>query len=233
MEIFENCLQIRGKLVHCHALLGKKEITLIDGGFLGDAAGRIAHALEKKGRGLEEVSRIFLTHGHIDHTLQIARLKELTSAQVYAPVADKLHIEARYPYRGVSRICNELEQWCRVVFRYQIPEIDHWFTGDDEFPEIWGGMRVIGLPGHTNGHCGFYFEEKKLLFAADLFSNFRHRVKLPPPWFNVNRAEIIESLQKVNSLDLEGGVIINHSRSATPAENRKDLQHLADKYSKK
>jgi glyoxylase-like metal-dependent hydrolase (beta-lactamase superfamily II) len=29
-------------------------------------------------------------------------------------------------------------------------------------------MEVIHTPGHTEGHCGFYFPQEKILFTADL-----------------------------------------------------------------
>ena len=112
----------------------------------------------------------------------------------------------------------------------QIPEIDHWFGDGDDFPEVWGGLRVIGMPGHTIGHCGFYSERKELLFAADLFSNFRGRAKLPPPWFNVDRSELVRSLQKANTLKLSGGVLLSHCCPGTAEQHRQDLNSLAAKY---
>ncbi len=225
----KNHLEIRGRLVHSHAILDEEEITLIDCGFLGNAAGRIDAALRNQGRSITEVTRILLTHGHIDHTLQAARLKEITGAQLFAPRLDEAHISGNYPYQSISRICDGLEKITRLLFRYQVPQVDHWFENGDEFP-VGGGLRVIGLPGHTHGHCGFYWEKKKALFAADLFSNFRGRVKLPPPWFNVDLETVKDSLQKASQLDLSGGVLLNHSRPGTPEEHRRDLEFLAEKY---
>jgi len=226
----KNVIQIRGTLVHSHAILDEDGVTLIDCGFLGNAAGRIETALQAEGRSLSDVSRIIITHGHIDHTLQVAHLKKITGAKVYAPLLDEAHILGKYPYRGISRICDGLEKLTCLLFRYQSPEVDHWFQNGNEL-HVAGGLHVIGLPGHTMGHCGFYWEKEKILFAADLFSNFRGRVTLPPPWFNVDQEMVKISLQKANELDLSGGILLNHCRPGTPEEHRRDLAFLAKKHS--
>ena len=33
-------------------------------------------------------------------------------------------------------------------------------------------LRVIHLPGHTQGHCGFYSQRFSLLFTGDLFASY-------------------------------------------------------------
>lgn len=226
IEVVPNCLQLRGRVVHCYALLEPDTITLIDGGFLTMTPNRIAAELAKAGRDLAEVSRILLTHGHIDHTLNIAGLKRLSGARVWAPRLEADHIEGRYPYRGLSRLCGWMEAATRRMFRYEAPKVDEWFS-PGEMIEAWGGLEIIPLPGHTLGHVGFYSPERKLLFAADLFANFYHYAKLPPPWFNVDRASIGESLKRADALDLAGGVLLSHCHRGPPSAHRRDLSKLA------
>lgn len=50
-----------------------------------------------------------------------------------------------------------------------------------EFLDIWHGLTVIHLPGHTAGHSGFYCKCRKLLFCSDLFASYESFSHLPVP----------------------------------------------------
>lgn len=226
IQVIENCLQLRGRVVHHYALLEDDGITLIDGGFLSNPPAKTATLLENAGRSLSEVKRIILTHGHIDHTLHIAELQQLTGATVMAPELDRKHIEGVFPYRGMSRVCGLLEKSARFLFRYRPPAVNHWFSPGDTLP-IRGGLEVIPLPGHTLGHVGFYSPGEELLFAGDLFSNFHYRPKPPPRIFNVDRALVNDSILHADGLPLSGGVLLSHCNNGTPHEHRRDLHRIA------
>ena len=236
IQVAKHCYQLRGRLVHHYALFPPSPqdggIVLIDGGFLSSTPHRWLPEFEKMGFGPEKVEAILVTHGHIDHTLNLAKWKQLTGARIFAPERDQLHLEGNFPYRGLPRICGGLEQAARSLFRYEIPEVDEWINPGDKFP-FWGGLEVIGLPGHTVGHVGLYSESRKLLFAGDLFSSFQKRVKLPPPWFNDDSDRIPDSVAKAAELDLSGGVLINHGHPGTPADYRCELEKLAERVTKR
>ncbi len=226
IQVVENCLQLRGRVVHHYALLEDDGITLIDGGFLSNPPSKTAALLEEAGRSLSEVKQIILTHGHIDHTLHITELQRLSGAKVLAPRLDRAHIEGAYPYRGVSRVCGLLEKTARTLFRYEPPVIDQWMSPGDTLP-FWEGLEVIPLPGHTAGHVGLYSEVHQLLFAGDLFSNFHFNPKPPPRIFNVDNGLITESIRRANALPLAGGVLLSHCHEGTPADHRDDLNRIA------
>ncbi len=226
IQVVENCLQLRGRLVHHYALLEDDGITLIDGGFLSNTPAKTAALLESAGRSLSEVKQIIITHGHIDHTLHIAELQQRTGALVLAPLLDRNHIEGNYPYRGLSRVCGALEKTARSLFRYEIPRVDQWLSPDDTLP-FWNGLEVVSLPGHTLGHVGFYSSVHEILFAGDLFSNFHYHPKPPPRIFNVDTTLITESIERANALPLAGGVLLNHCHSGTPLDHRNDLRRIA------
>ena len=229
-QITEGCLQIRGWHVESYALLDQAGhgVTLIDGGFIG-GIDQIEAELALAGRSLEDVRAILLTHGHIDHTLNLAKLRERTGASVFAPGLDEDHIAGRFPYRGVSRICGMLEKAARTLFHFRPPEVDHWFADGDQLDSC-GGLEVIHLPGHTPGHCGFYSRSRQLLFAGDLFTNYFHLARKPPRIFNVDHRQVSESIRRADALDLSGGVILNHAfAGASPGNNREDLRKLANR----
>ncbi len=68
-------------------------------------------------------------------------------------------------------MCGWLEAAGRFVLRIPRARVDRTFADGDVLP-FWGGLRVVHLPGHTRGHCGFYSERHDLLFSGDLFASY-------------------------------------------------------------
>lgn len=224
-------LTIRGPWVSSHALLDseKREVVLIDGGLCRGAVARIESALRGLGFTLGDVVAVLLSHGHLDHTFNIARLRAATGAVVYAHPADAPFIAGAAPRAGFSRWGGVIEAMGRHCLRYQPPTIDRWMRDGDELP-FWGGLRVVHLPGHTPGHCGFYSESRRLLIAGDLFANFLGMAQIPPRMFTVDRKLACQSIVKAGRLiPADAGVLLNHGRDADPAWHREDLARLAAK----
>lgn len=216
-------IEVRGTVVHCHVLYDRQGVYLVDGGFLG-AVRRIERALERLGRGWRDVRAILLTHGHLDHTLNLAALKERSGARILAPAADRRHVGGTHPYGGISRFCGWAEALGRAVLGFRVPEVDHWLEPGEAI-DLWGGLRAIALPGHTLGHMGFYSPARRLLFCGDLFVNFLWVPRRSPPWFTDDRAAARRSVDRALALDL-AGVLPAHSRRAAPASHLSDLRRL-------
>lgn len=215
-------IQLRGWLVHHHLVISEDGVVLIDGGFLL-GIGRIKKALTKAGRTWADVRSLLLTHGHLDHTLNVARLQKLTGCQIHAPAADRDHVLGRHRYQGWSKVCDWLERIARLLMCFQTPKVDHWFQAG----EMIDGLEVISLPGHTIGHCGFLLGEDKVLFAGDLFANHFGIPSPPPGIFNDDSKISRESIIKAAQMDLRG-VILNHGSKTSPKENLRALINLAD-----
>lgn len=190
---------IRGVMSVCHVLVEGKDAWLLDTGMVGEPV-LIRRLLRRLGLGPESVRGILLTHGHLDHAGNLAALKEWTGAPVYGHPKEQLHVDGVYPYEGVARWCGRLEAWGRKAFRYRPALIDEHLGEGDVLP-VWGGLRVVHLPGHTEGHCGFYSEKHDLLFSGDLFASYFFMIHLPPPILNSRPELIPASLRKVERLD--------------------------------
>ena len=96
---------------------------------------------------------------------------------------------------------------------------------DGDQIDVWHGLTTVFLPGHTNGHCGFYCSSLKLLFCADLFASFGRFSHFPPPILNMDTPRMLLSVSKALDLDLTG-ILPNHCDSATPEVHLKRLRKL-------
>ena len=193
---------IRGVMGVCHLLVDERgDAVLIDTGLIGEQ-GQIRRRLRRLGLGPEKVKAILLTHGHLDHVGNLAWAKAWTGAPICAHPLEQIHIDGAYPYRGAAIWCGRLERagrrWLGVGKR--VP-IDIPIADGDELP-FWGGLRVVHLPGHTLGHCGFYSARYDLLFSGDLFASYFLRgAVIPPAIFNAEPQLIPASLAKARQLN--------------------------------
>jgi len=177
-----NLHSIRGVMGCCFLLADGDTSVLIDTGLFGETffIRRLVHQL---GLTPHSIKAILLTHGHLDHAGNLAKLKDWTGAKIYAHPDEQTHVDGTYPYQGINRWCGRLEAAGRLLFRYRPARIDAFLTDDQELP-FWGGLRVVHLPGHTRGHCGFFSARHNLLFSGDMFASYFFNVHKPPAILN-------------------------------------------------
>ena len=190
---------IRGVMSVCHLLVEGEDAWLLDTGMVGEPV-LVRRLLRRLGLSPRSVRGILLTHGHLDHAGNLAALKEWTGAPVYGHPAEQPHVDGSYPYEGTARWCGRLEAAGRWAFRYRTAAIDEHFEDGDELP-FWGGLRVIHLPGHTDGHCGFYSARHDLLFSGDLFASYFFNTHTSPAIFTSRPEQLPGSLRKALELD--------------------------------
>lgn len=208
---------IRVTSIVCYLLEDDNGCALIDTGLIGEV-GAIRRKMKKLGRPMTDIKWILLTHGHLDHAGNLHQLKKETGATVYGHPLEQQHINGEFPYSGIARFCGWLEAMGQFVLRYKPVAIDETFDDGDVLP-CFGGLKVMHLPGHTVGHCGFYCERLGILFTGDLFVSGLYGTQGPPRIFSSCMELLPGSWKRVKELD-PPGILPNHFRVFTPAEGR-------------
>jgi len=205
-ELMAGLYALRLPGVVMHLLVDEAGCAVMDTGLAGGPA-TVRKAMRRLGRPMSDLRWILLTHGHLDHAGGAAAIKRQTGAELRAHPAEQRHLEGRWPYEGIARVCGWMEAVGRAAFRYEPAEIDRPFEPGEHL-HIWGGLEVVHLPGHTAGHCGFYSRRHDLLFAGDLiFAGLR--TDKPPAIFNSVPQRFDEAFAAVDRLN-PTRIVVNH-----------------------
>ena len=141
---------------------GSNKVIFIDPADYGE---QIFKAMKDNGF---EVSAILLTHGHFDHIWGCSRLRQLTSAPVYAYEGEEDLLQSAH-----LNVSAEAGRACTVKANTLLKDGEEVTVEDMTF-------KVIATPGHTKGSCCYYFEEAKMLISGDtLFEESVGRTDLP------------------------------------------------------
>jgi glyoxylase-like metal-dependent hydrolase (beta-lactamase superfamily II) len=122
---------------------------------------------------------VILTHGHFDHIMAAAAVKEAYSVPIYAAEAEK------------DLLANPAHNGSALIRKNYSLIADEWLHDGDTIFE----MKVIATPGHTAGSLCFYMEREELLLSGDtLFRGSYGRTDLPTGNFKVLRESVTEKL---------------------------------------
>lgn len=217
-------VELQGIFANNFILYDDHETALLDTGFLNGVK-YIEKALHKIGREFSDVNHILLTHGHFDHVAHLPKLKKLSQAPTYCSAEEQIHIDGKYPYKGINRLTGLMETIGRFAFRYQAFPIDNVVKHGDVIP-IFGGMEVVFLPGHSVGHLGYLHLPSKILFVGDFIDTRWRKVRFPPAIFNTFPERFPECIRIVDEMDLNG-IISNHGPRLGAVEQLKRFKAYA------
>lgn len=219
---------IRSVVGSCFLLIdrSRREVVLIDAGLAGEKP-QFEQALAAEGLAWKELKVILLTHGHLDHTGNLSWIKKLTGVPVRAHPLEQAHIDGTFHYHGPSRACGLMQRAGRTLLRYQPVKINEALVPGADLP-FWGGLKVLHLPGHTEGHCGFYSQRFDLLFSGDLFASYSFGARLPPFPFNSCPEKIKGSLRTVQHL-APRHLIANHADRLDGELHRRRFDELVQR----
>jgi glyoxylase-like metal-dependent hydrolase (beta-lactamase superfamily II) len=151
---------------HVYVIKARDELVMIDAGF--DGPEDILQNMKDDGLNPANVSRIFITHYHADHTGALARMKRLTGAQVLAGaeaaptirVADAEQIGLKWA---------QTFNFYPPEFVWEACEVAQEFTDGDTFKIGDFEMEAIYTPGHCYGHYCLLLrgQDRCYLFSSD------------------------------------------------------------------
>jgi glyoxylase-like metal-dependent hydrolase (beta-lactamase superfamily II) len=198
-EIATGLFQVSLRTVNAFLIDDGGGVTVVDAGNPGDHR-RILAAVAAIGRRPADVSRILVTHAHPDHHGGLARLRAATGAAVHMhPVAAALTRRGLNGRRlrggfGPAGIAGGLALRLTRLPAVEPVETDREVSDGDRLD---GGVRVIGTPGHAEGHVSFLWgRHGGVLLAGDAAANM---LRLGPPIFLVDPAETLSSLARLSA----------------------------------
>jgi len=162
-----------------------------------------------------KISRILITHGHLDHVMAAADLVRLTSAP--------LCIHQASPRLQSGGIDDPVLQQLFPA----LPVPDRLLTDDDESCGLPGiELRSIFTPGHAPDHVAFYQPESAVLFGGDcLFAGSIGRTDFP----NADLNTLMRSITgRLFALPDETRVLPGHMGPTTIGAERRSNPFVLD-----
>jgi glyoxylase-like metal-dependent hydrolase (beta-lactamase superfamily II) len=145
----------------CVYLINLGELILIDTG-AGWSAGKIIRNIEELGFDPKNLTKILLTHCHIDHIGGVPEIRKKFAPKIYIHKLDAPALEKGDPILTASK-------WYQTTF--PPTPVDVKCNVPEETLKV-GGEKIICLhtPGHTPGSISIYMDlyGKRVLFAQDL-----------------------------------------------------------------
>jgi glyoxylase-like metal-dependent hydrolase (beta-lactamase superfamily II) len=198
MEIVEGIHWVEGINGNVYIIIEGEDLTLVDTG-LPNNAGKILDYIQKINRRPSEVSKILLTHCHIDHVGSAHELVRLTRAKVSVHQEDAESVAGRRPLpvpKGIISV--PYKAFSRVV-KYTPVQPDIILKEGDRV----GSFTVMHTPGHTPGSISLYDPSRKLLFAGDTIRFSDGKITCPPEQFTWDMAHAVRSIERISQLDFD------------------------------
>jgi glyoxylase-like metal-dependent hydrolase (beta-lactamase superfamily II) len=174
--------------VNCYVLADGNSVTLVDCGIWragpgDDGLAVLRQGLQSAGYELADVSRIVITHAHIDHYGLSGRIMEETGAQLWMHALTDLDCEKyRHPDTAVARrrdtyidhglppeelpaVAHGLQDW--MPYLHSVVEASTRLRGGETM--IIGGRdwEVIHTPGHSTGHVCLWSPDLEVVLSGD------------------------------------------------------------------
>lgn len=170
------------------------------------------------------IDMIFNTHYHEDHTLYNHLFPEAALFVHDHEVACHQSLETFLDYSGLKG--TDLEQEWRMIitesFNYRERTPTSSFIDGDLFSFGSTTMQVIHTPGHTIGHCCFYFPGEEILYLGDL--------DLTPfgPWYGDRISDIDQTIASIHKmLTIPARIYISSHETGVI---KGDISELAERY---
>ena len=204
MAITDGVFQVRAIGARVTVLVENGEALLVDAGLRG-SSGTILQGLETLGLFPEQIRRVVITHAHPDHSGGLGRLvagREVSVA-VHRLEADIIAGTAPPPSPLQNGLIGKMTQ--PVVSRLMgssVPVDDRLEDGD--IIPFGTEVRVVHLPGHTEGSIALHLPYKGTIIVGDALQyKFARRLGPPAPGVTQRPEQAMRSVEKLLDLDFD------------------------------
>lgn len=194
MEILEGvrCISlssIDGLDLKVYLLECAEGLILFDTGYMPGDIEAIGEEIRGMGRDWGDVKLILVTHKHGDHIGNLARLKELTGADIASGEGEIGDIEAE---TGVK--------------------VDRGLRHGD-YIDLCGGIEAIHVPGHTVGNLSFYLIRQRAIIAGDtIFGDEEGNLYPPPEMYSLDAETAKKELRRLLTYEFDN-LLLSHGRN--------------------
>ena len=178
-EVAEGVTMITRAVTNCYLVDSDDETILIDAG-LPRSWSLVREALRRRRLAPEDLTAVYLTHGHFDHVGLAERLKKDHLVPIRVHAADVPLV--RHPYRYDREAPRSLYP---LAHPGGLPSLARMTAagalrvhGVDAHGDIVPGQRLRGglipvaTPGHTYGHVAFHLPDRRIVFSGDALVTF-------------------------------------------------------------
>ncbi|MBA3781623.1 MAG: MBL fold metallo-hydrolase [Nocardioides sp.] len=146
------------------------QVTLIDMG-LKSSGPKVIAALSSIGSGPSDVTRLLLTHAHVDHAGGAAHVAKVTGQEfgVHTDDAEYARTGQSPPQQATTRLGKLMQRLSPPATFDPVPVSDE--LTDGQVLPVAGGLRVIHTPGHSPGHAAYFHESSGVLITGDSIFN--------------------------------------------------------------
>jgi glyoxylase-like metal-dependent hydrolase (beta-lactamase superfamily II) len=155
----------------CHVYLvnGGDELALIDCGMAaGESLERILANVRAEGLDPANITKILVTHYHMDHAGGAARFRDRLGVDVIAP-ADAADVLRTGDERAVALDVAKAAGFYAQDYRFEPVEVAREVREGDRITVGNLELEVFETPGHCDGHVSYLLRgrERRYLFAGD------------------------------------------------------------------
>ncbi len=197
--------QRKGGNVHAFLLDDPAGLTLFDTLFDTDGH-RVIAEITAMGRQVTDLKHIVISHAHRSHIGGLATLKKLSGATVLAHAweadiiagereAQRIPLRPQRPVGAYAPVYYLQLGLALGLGKHPPCLVDGTIREGDKV----GSIEVIAAPGHTPGHVGFRWPERRALLAGDAIATYP---LFSPGWptFNLNRRQQNDTVHKIVDL---------------------------------
>ncbi|MBI2061300.1 MAG: MBL fold metallo-hydrolase [Nitrospirae bacterium] len=171
------------KTVNLYLIEGPEGLCLIDTSTRNRSSWlAFKKGIRDLGRNISDIRLMLLTHSHPDHAGQARRIKKISGAKVVSHEKEIRAIErGNWEFGAYPRITAYLRRrgvpMGLIMVNFSIDmskgyvresvDVDETVSDDQVLHFAGEEIRVIHVPGHTNGQMVLYMPQRRVLFSAD------------------------------------------------------------------